>query len=81
LRLHLSENLEVPSAPIYCKERMRLLDEFVAAVSGYLRVESARLAAAAGNGESQFAGELEVARQRKDASKEAIKEHEKEHRC
>ena len=56
---------------------MRLLDEFVAAVSGYLRVESARLAAAARNEESQLAGELEVARQRKDASKEAIKEHQK----
>jgi hypothetical protein len=78
---HLSENLRVPLAPIYCKERMRLLEEFVAAVSGYLKVESARLSAAARDEESHFAGELEVARQRKDASKEAIKAHQKQHGC
>ena len=77
----MSENLRVPTAPIYCTEKMRLLDEFVAAVSGYLKVESARLAAAARDNESQFASELELARQRKDAVKQAIKAHQNEHRC
>ena len=60
---------------------MRLLDEFVAAVALFLKVESAKLAAAARGQDSLFDGELAAARKRKDAAKEAVKSHHQEHGC
>ena len=68
-------------ASSYCGERIRLLDEFVAAVSEYLRVESAGLAALVRGDESDFDAELEVARRRKEAAREAIRAHQWKHGC
>jgi hypothetical protein len=69
----------VTPAAIFCTQQRRLLEEFVAAVSGYLSLESAKRAAAVRGGESVFAAELEAARERKDAAKEAIIAHQREH--
>ena len=81
--LHLRRVSETISAPppIYCTEKMRLLDEFVAAVADYLKVESARLKAAVRGDEFLFDGELEAARNRKEAGKEVIRAHHQEHGC
>jgi len=66
-------------APIFCAERQRLLDAYTAAVFEYLQLESARLAALAHGDEIQL--EVEAARQRRDESKLAIKEHQAAHSC
>ena len=76
----MSDNLRVAPAPIFCKEKARLLDAFVTAVSEYLKVEAAMLAAVRDE-ESLFDSELEAARKRKDAAKDAIKAHQKDHGC
>lgn len=68
-------------APIFCREKQRLCDEFLMAVSEYLKLESARLAAAMRDDEFQLNRELEAARTRKNAAKESIKEHQQEHGC
>ena len=73
--------LNVSPAPIYCAEKMRLLDEFVAAVADYLKIESAKLAAAVRCEEWLSDGELEAARKRKNAAKEAIRSHQQSHGC
>ena len=69
------------SAPIFCREKQRLCDEFLNAVSEYLKIESAILAAAMRDDEFQFDRELEAARTRKNAVKESIKKHQQEHGC
>ena len=81
IALHSRDNLNVSPAPIYCAEKMRLLDEFVAAVAAFLKVESAKLAAVARGQDSLFEGELTAARKRKNAAKEAIRSHHQEHGC
>jgi hypothetical protein len=68
-------------APIFGAERQRLLDEYTAAVFEYLQLESARLAALAHGDEIQLEAEIEAARQRRDESKLAIKEHQAAHSC
>jgi hypothetical protein len=78
---HSRDNPYVSPAPTYCAEKMRLLDEFVAAVAEYLKIESAKLAAAARCEEWLSDGELKAARKRKDAAKEAIRSHQQAHGC
>jgi hypothetical protein len=51
----------VSPAPSSCTEKIRLLDEFVAAVAEYLKIESARLKAAVLGDEFLFDHELEAA--------------------
>ena len=66
---------------MYCSEKKRLLEEFTAAVSEYLRMESAQVLAVVRSGERLFAAELEAAHQRKETAKQAIREHQKLHGC
>ena len=61
--------------------RKNTLDEFVAAVSEHLRVESARIPALVRGDESEFDADLEVARRRKEAAREAIRAHQWKHGC
>ena len=69
------------AAPTFYAEQHRLLEEFVMAVSEYLRSESVRTGAWAKGGESLFDDDLEAARKRKEGAKEAIRAHQKEHGC
>jgi hypothetical protein len=62
-----------------CPEKKRLLDEFTAAVSAFLRIESARTAGLLLG--SEPSAELEGARKRKDTAKAAVLAHQKEHGC
>jgi hypothetical protein len=71
----------VSPAPIYCAKKQRLLEEFMAAVADYLKIESAKLAAAMRCDDWLSDGELEAARKRKDAAKEAIRSHRQAHGC
>ena len=66
---------------MYCQEKKRLLDEFTAGVSEYLRMESAQITALVRGEDVPFAVELEAARKMKEAAKQAIREHQKRHGC
>jgi hypothetical protein len=77
----LSDNLVLAPAHSFCSKKILLLDEFAAAVTQYLRVEAASLAALVKGGESLFDADLETARKRKEAAKEAIRVHQKQHGC
>ena len=80
-RLYWSDNLNVAAAPIFCTEMRRLLEEFVTAVSEFLRLESARQEAKVAGENPPFDAVFEGARKRKEWTKEAIKAHQKEHGC
>jgi hypothetical protein len=71
----------VSPAPIYCEEKNRLLDEYVAALGNYLKVESAKIATGLRGDDLLFDPEFAAARNRKDAAKETIKSHLQEHGC
>ena len=66
---------------MYCPAKKRLLDEFTAAVSEYLRLESAQIAAVVRGEDAPFAAELDAARKRKELTKQAISEHQNRHGC
>ena len=67
--------------PLYCSEKNRLLEEYTRAVSDFLRMQSAKIAALVRGGEVAFEADLEKARKRKHAAKEAIQKHQRKHRC
>ena len=73
--------IERPSAQMYCNKKKCLLDEFTAAVSVYLRLESAQIAAVVRGEDAPFAAELDAARKRKEVAKQAIREHQERHGC
>ena len=77
----LSDNLLLAPAQTFCSKKSRLLDEFVAAVSQYLRLEAASLTALPKDGKSLFEADLDTARKRKEAAKDAIRVHQREHGC
>jgi len=73
---------EVASAPApFCEERRRLTDAFVAAVSEYLRMHSARVAAITRGDEVLFEEEIDTARKRKNEAMELVRAHQREHGC
>jgi hypothetical protein len=65
---------------MYCPEKKRLLDEFMAAVSEYLQADSFPLTAVVGQPQ-RFTAKIESARKRKEAAKQALKEHILQHGC
>src|SRR6266700_7033958 len=71
----------VAPAPIFCTEKKALLDQFMKAVSEYLRMRSAQTAAVRKGDGLRFQEEIETARDRKDAAKLAVKEHLIQHGC
>ena len=68
-------------APMFCGEKKRLQERYTAAVSKYLRAQSAQLLAIQRGDGLLFENEIEAARIQKDFAKRAILEHEREHGC
>ena len=71
----------VPPRPGYCPEKNRQLKEYTRAVSDFLRMESAKVAALVRSDQLAFDAEFGEARKRKDAAKEAIRKQQQEHGC
>lgn len=71
----------VEFAPIFCPEKQRLVDAFTHAVSEYLRMESAQMAAVLDGRGFAFEAERREARRQKERAKRAIRVHEQEHGC
>ena len=65
----------------FCPEKQRLIGSFTHAVSEYLRLQSAQLGAVIVGRVSEFEGELEEARRRKERARLAIAFHQNEHGC
>ena len=75
--------------PAFCGEKQRLVEEYVRTASNFMRVESAQIAALI-DGRSEllsdgqalmFEAEHEEARRIKDAAKQAIFDHQRQHGC
>jgi hypothetical protein len=69
------------SAPIFCAEKQKLIEDFEAAVSALFQLQSAKVAAVASGDRFQLETQLELARARKDSAKEAIVQHMRAHCC
>jgi hypothetical protein len=68
-------------APIFCIEKKNLIEDFSAAVSAFIRLQSEEMAAVARGDTFQLEAELEAARARKDSAKQAIEQHTRAHCC
>ena len=71
----------VEFAPAFCHEKQRLIEAFTHAVSEYLRMESAQMAAVLDGRGFAFEAERQQARLLKQRAKRAILLHEQEHGC
>ena len=68
-------------APAFCRANKRLVDEYVVAVSMYLRANSDLLITLIRGEDFQHDDEIEAARKVKDGAKRAIMEHRRLHGC
>ena len=68
-------------APAACEERQRLVEAFTKAVSEYLRMRSAQIAAVKRGDGFLFDREIENAQQQKDSARNAIELHRLRHGC
>ena len=68
---------------LFCTEKWRLLDEFVAAAREIVGIQSRRTAALTGGDDDlgEFDRQLELARARKDAALETYTRHIEAHGC
>ena len=73
--------MSTAAAPIFCRERERLLEEFVVAVSAFLKLESAQLQSVAEGGDFNQQADLSAARRRKEQAARQLKEHQAVHGC
>ena len=64
-----------------CEERQRLVTAFTTAVSEYLRMRSAQIAAIKRGDGFLFEAEIEKARERKNGARRAIELHRLQHGC
>lgn len=67
-----------------CKERQRLVDEFIAAARELIRLQNAQMVAVAGQqegSESNFDKPLQQARERKEEALRAYARHLEQHGC
>jgi hypothetical protein len=69
------------SAPIFCAEKQKLIEDFEAAVSALFQLQSAKVAAVASGDSFQLESDLEAVRARKQLAKRAIEQHMKAHCC
>ena len=68
-------------APLFCANRKALLDEYAAAASEYLRMQSAQTQALAQGRSIVFEGELKAAQKRMEDARRSINLHERQHGC
>ena len=65
----------------HCPEKHRRVQEFGAVVSEYMRMESDQQRAVIDGREYERGDELCKVRERKDAAKQAVLDHQQEHGC
>jgi hypothetical protein len=68
-------------APIFCRERQRLISEYTVAASEHLQALSAQLKAVADGDGFVFEAEIHATRDRKDEAKYAVLQHQEQHGC
>ena len=71
----------VAPAPIFCIESARLKDRYQRAVSEYLRLQAAQIAAVINDATDTLQNEIHEADERKDAAKYALIAHLESHGC
>jgi hypothetical protein len=67
--------------PGFCPERKQLTTEFTIAVSDYNHLQSKQLRSLTLGLGFEYASEIKAAAKRKDAAKQAILKHDREHGC